>query len=67
MADILSGFTGTDEFEGGTRSVSFDGQVLSVMVSTSEHGDYAHRFEEKHFLLTEVVRRWAPVGHGDSR
>lgn len=61
MADILDGFSGTDEFEGGVRQVSFHDGVLTVVVSTREHGDYSHRFEEKNFLLTEVVRRWAPV------
>lgn len=67
MADLLAGFSGTDEFEGGIRQVSFADGVLTVVVSTREHGDYAGRFEEKNFLLTEVVRRWAPVEGGDTR
>lgn len=54
----ISGFTASDHYEGGTRSVSINGVdgVLTVTLR-SAHGD----FTLKHYRLVEVEQRWVNV------
>ena len=59
--DILDGFTATDDYQGGRRSVTVADGVLTLEFRR-DHGDtYSEASETKHFRLTEVEQRWVEV------
>jgi hypothetical protein len=57
----LDGLRIEDEHHGGTRSVLFDGEVLSVYFFREDRGDFTYASEQRHFRLTEVQQVWTEV------
>lgn len=51
----------TDSHHGGARTVSFDGEILTVHFRRDDHGNYSWANEERYFRLTEVKQTWTEV------
>jgi hypothetical protein len=57
----LDGFQAEDEHHSGERSVSFDGEILSVHFFRPDHGDFTYASVQRYFRLTEVQQVWTEV------
>ena len=64
MTDFLRYFTATDEHDGARRTVTVDGDILTVTLYAQDDGDRYERDETRHYRLTEVAQQWVPVEGG---
>lgn len=58
----LENFRTQDAHSGGDRTVSFDGNILTVSFFRQDRGDFTYASEERHYRLTEVKQTWVEVG-----
>jgi hypothetical protein len=61
MDHPLDGFRVEDAHHGGDRTVSFDGEILTVSYFRQDQGDFTYASDTRHFRLTEVKQQWVEV------